>query len=313
MAIGINPTVDFAFKMLYGNPEHPAVTIHFLNSMLEGPKISQVEYLNPFQDRKYDEDKLSVLDIMAIDDRRRRLNIEMQSSATKELPQRLTFYNARSYVNQLTQGLLYGSLRQSISICVLNQPLFPEHPALLLDFRLRERSGLVLTEDLQIHLLELTKLRRTRENILRAPPVEQWAYFLLFGGTLTYDELCRLLPIPEFIEAAGILEMIQQTPEQNHLYSLRLKAQTDEASRLESTRIEALMQGRQEGRQEGRQQGRQEGEKEGLLKGRIEMIQMLQSLTGVSRSTVDELSSYEESQLSELAERLQLQLRNRGE
>ena len=40
MAIGINPTVDFAFKMLYGNPEHPGVTIHFLNSMLEGPKIS---------------------------------------------------------------------------------------------------------------------------------------------------------------------------------------------------------------------------------------------------------------------------------
>ena len=140
----------------------------------------------------------------------------------------------------------YGSLRQSISICVLNQPLFPEHPALHLDFRLRERSGLILTEDLQIHLLELTKLRRTHENILRAPPVEQWAWFLLFGGTLTYDELCRLLSIPEFIEAAGILEMIQQTPEQNHLYSLRLKAQTDEASRLESTRIEALMQGRQE-------------------------------------------------------------------
>ena len=60
------------------------------------------------------------------------------------------------------------------------------------------------------------------------------------GGKLMYDELCRLFPISEFIEAAGVLEMIQQTPEQNHLYSLRLKAQTDEASKLESTRIEAL-------------------------------------------------------------------------
>ena len=43
------------------------------------------------------------------------------------------------------------------------------------------------------------------------------------------------------------------------------------------------------------------------------MIQMLQSLAGESRSTVEELSSYEESQLSELAEQLQLQLRNRVE
>ncbi len=104
MAIGIDPTVDFTFKMLLGSPEHPGLTIHFLNSTLEEPRISEVEYLNRFQDRKYDDDKLSVLDILAIEDHRRRLNIEMQSSPTKELPQRLAFYNARSYVNQLTPG-----------------------------------------------------------------------------------------------------------------------------------------------------------------------------------------------------------------
>lgn len=33
--IDIDPTVDFACKMLLGNPEHPRLTIHFLRKPLE--------------------------------------------------------------------------------------------------------------------------------------------------------------------------------------------------------------------------------------------------------------------------------------
>lgn len=35
MAIGISPTVDFAFKLMLGNPDHTGVTVHFLNAVLE--------------------------------------------------------------------------------------------------------------------------------------------------------------------------------------------------------------------------------------------------------------------------------------
>jgi hypothetical protein len=46
--IGINPTVDFAFKMLLGSPDHPAVTLHFINAILGGnPGIAEVTILNP--------------------------------------------------------------------------------------------------------------------------------------------------------------------------------------------------------------------------------------------------------------------------
>ena len=49
MAIGISPTVDFAFKLMLGSPEHSGVTIHFLNAILnDQPKITHVEILNPF-------------------------------------------------------------------------------------------------------------------------------------------------------------------------------------------------------------------------------------------------------------------------
>ena len=49
MAIGIDPTVDFAFKVLFGSPEHVRVTIHFLNAILGNQRrITRVEFLNPF-------------------------------------------------------------------------------------------------------------------------------------------------------------------------------------------------------------------------------------------------------------------------
>jgi predicted transposase/invertase (TIGR01784 family) len=301
MAIGISPTVDFAFKLMLGSPEHSAVTIHFLNAVLGGaPKIQRVDFLNPFQGKKYDEDKLSILDIMAIDEHHRRLNIEMQSSATTELAQRLTYYNARSYVGQLTEGALYTALRTSISICVLGNPLFPRVPELHLDFRLREKSGLILTDDLQIHLLQLTNLKTTRENLARATPQVRWAFFLLHGGEMTYEQICELFPEPEFVEAAGVLEMINQTPEEHARYASRLKSQLDEASKIDS----ALTDGRREGRIEGRQEGRREGQ--------IQLVQTLQRLVSTPESSIEQLSGFSEAQLIEMSEQLQQQLRVRG-
>ena len=34
MVIGIRPTVDFEFKLMFGSPDHLSVTIHFLNAVL---------------------------------------------------------------------------------------------------------------------------------------------------------------------------------------------------------------------------------------------------------------------------------------
>ena len=47
MAIGIDPTVDYAFKLLLGSPEHPAITLHFLNAVLGSEVlITDVEIIN---------------------------------------------------------------------------------------------------------------------------------------------------------------------------------------------------------------------------------------------------------------------------
>ena len=307
MPLGISPLVDFAFKLMLASHGHERVTIHFLNAILaENVKVASIVIQNPFVGPNFDGDKWVILDILATDERGRKFNIEMQTSIPSGLRQRLAFYDARLYVEQMREGDQYHELRPAIVICVLDKPLLIDRDCLHTDFRLRDESGHVLTDELQVHLLELTKLRVTRENLGTATPAERWAYFLLNAESMTMEEIRGLFPEPEFVEAAGVLEMIKNTPGQMDDYISRLKYKLDENWRIEATRTDAL----REGREEGRAEGLMEGEKKGLMIGRIETLQEILGLTEPHR---DELSNYDEKQLVDLCEQLRLQLRARDQ
>ena len=125
-------------------------------------------------------------------------------------------------------------------------------------------------------------------------------------------EIRELFPEPEFAEAAGVLEMIKDNPDQMSDYISRLKYKLDEDWRIESTRAEALREGRQEGRQEGREEGLKEGELKGALRGElIGQIVILQELLEMTEPGREDLSNYDELQLQNLCSQLRLQLRSR--
>lgn len=326
MTIGINPLVDFAFKLMLGSPGHERVTIHFLNAVLsENAKITSVELQNPIVGPAFENDKWVVLDILATDEQGRKFNIEMQTSIPIGLRQRLAFYDSRLYASQMREGDQYHELRPAIVICVLSKPLLLDGEDLHTDFRLRDKTGLPLTDDLQIHLLELTKLKKTRENIANGTPAENWAFFLINAATMTVKEVRELFSAPEFVEAAGVLEVIKDNPEQLDNYISRMKYEKDAAWRLEAGRIaaraEGLAEGRAEGlaegRAEGRIEGRAEGLAEGLAQGRAEAgkaaeligrIITVQEILGVQTHSHDQLWTLALPELTQLAEQLRSQV-----
>ncbi|MFM7038190.1 MAG: Rpn family recombination-promoting nuclease/putative transposase, partial [Planctomycetaceae bacterium] len=111
MVIGISPLVDYAFKMLLGNERHINILIHFLNCMLVGqPRIVSARIVNPAQLKRTADDKLSILDVLAIDELGRQLLIEMQTSLPAGMAQRLTYCVSVSYAGQLREGEDYVSL-----------------------------------------------------------------------------------------------------------------------------------------------------------------------------------------------------------
>ena len=80
--------------------------------------------------------------------------------------------------------------------------------------------------------------------------------------------------------------MISQTPEQLTFYNARLKFQRDQEASLDQATLEGEARGR---------------------------ITILQELLGLRPSTAEELAGYDASQLNNMADELQHQLRSRGQ
>jgi len=296
MPIGIDPKVDYAFKLVFGSPDHTAITIHFLNAVLELPQpITWVEILNPIHGQDFSDDKLSVLDVLARDAEGRRYNIEMQTTLPPELVKRITFYNCGNYTRQLKSGEPYGQLRPAISICVLDGVLFPGVPEHHLSFCLRcdQHPELLFNSDLAFHLLELPKYHAAGNNRERWRPLDKWLYFLKNAEELEAEAIASQLADDEFREATGVLQMISETPEQRDYYESRRRI-------LDSLEYQVAA---------ARREGREEGMERGTIIGKIEL---LHELLGKTAPTKSELSQCSDDELTSRFADLQSQLRSRG-
>jgi predicted transposase/invertase (TIGR01784 family) len=243
--LGIDPTVDYAFKKLFGDPANSELLIHLLNAVLvPALPIVEVQILNPFNEKDFAEDKLSVLDIKARDAGRAWFNVEVQGKALGWLRQRFAYYNASLFVDQLGEGEHYHLLLPAISICFLKEPLFPQVAAPHLRFMLCDCEHRVrLSDSLQIHTIELSKYNYHGLSLSAADPLTQWAFFLDRAAGLESVELKRLLPAYEYAKATQVMETIARTPEQRQLYESRRKAEMDYRAGLD----EALAVGLEKG------------------------------------------------------------------
>src|SRR5262245_26070948 len=107
MVPGIDPKVDYTFKRIFGREENRQVLIDVVNAVREPPpgqEMAEVELLNPFNDKTELDDKLSILDIKARDSQGRLYNIEMQMLAELSWKQRVLYYWATLYPQQLQEG-----------------------------------------------------------------------------------------------------------------------------------------------------------------------------------------------------------------
>jgi predicted transposase/invertase (TIGR01784 family) len=346
MALGIDPLVDYAFKMLFGRTDHKMLTISLINTVLDGqPPVTDVTFLNTIQNKLSADDKYLILDVLAEDVLGRKFNIEVQIALPAGMAERMAFYTAETWIRGLREGQNYNELRPSISICVLAGSLVEQPARLHLDFRLRDLSSpRPLTEHLQIHFLQLNHLQVTADTLYNASPVERWCWFLRYAQELTTEQLTLLLPDKEFTEAAKVLEMIAQTPEQLQEYNARLKARRDEEARIILGRQQGLEIGEARGIEIGEARGIEIGEargieigeargieigeargigigeargigigeargiRRGLLQGQILLLQQLLRLPV---STDEQLAAFDLDQLNHMLTQMQQQLNHR--
>ncbi len=297
MPLGIKPTVDFAFKKIFGSPQNSAALIGLLNAILELKEpIVAVEVLNPFNYQEFAESKLIVLDVRCRDSAGRMLNVEMQVSIIRGLLERMVYYACSMYVDQLSSGDNYARLRPAISICLLNHTLFdsvqPHHRFQMVDVA----SGRELSRAVEVHTVELANYNLGEPTIAGASKIQQWAFLMLFAQDYDAVALRKLLPGIEFEQAIETIETISAKTEDRAMYDQREKAQRD---------YEWAITG-------AREEGREEGEQIGLEKGKLTgKIQMLQELLGDTPTTDAELEASGLDALTTQLAVLQQRLRDR--
>jgi predicted transposase/invertase (TIGR01784 family) len=240
MIVGIDPKVDYAFKHLFGRDATRPLLLDLVNSILDpepAHRIRDIELLNPFNAKEALDDKLSILDIKARDQTGRQFNIEMQMLAYPYYEKRILYYLCKLHQQQLHEGRDYVELKPTISISFLNHVLFREVASARLCFRLLEESHhFPLTEDMEVHVLELPKFTKAADELVSERDV--WLYFLRHAEMMDLDTLPAALRQPVTVRALEELKMLTQTDLERERYEARRKAQLDENTLVRFARDE---------------------------------------------------------------------------
>ena len=274
----LNPRVDFAFKKLFGTKENKEILISFINAVVsEEDRVADVVLLNPYNNKEYQFDKLSILDIKATDEKGRQYNIEMQITDQVYYNQRILYYWSKLYASQLQQGDGFAELKKTISINVLNFDYFDDEPRYHNIFKiLNVESHKNYFEDLELHFIELHKFNEEAEPIRTT--LDRWTKFLKKAHHYDKESFPEDLKKEPAIEKAFLrLNTLYFDKAERDVYEARLKWLRDEGA--------ALQKAHENGHEEGKAEGLVEGEQKALEKIAMNMLRANKSPEEISQIT----------------------------
>jgi len=261
----INPTVDCVFKAILGSEENKNLLIHFLNAVLEpASKIKEIVLNNPYNERKFVADKLTVVDVKATDEKKCHYQIEIQLALHAAISARMLYTWSRLYHSQISKGDNFSELKPVISIWILNESLFDNVADFHLPFVLyNQKNQLVLSDDIEIHLLQLPKWQSPQIETEK----ERWIYLFKEGKNVDVDVPPEALNTDEMRQAMEVLNRFSENQDDYLLYQSRL-----DAILLQNTLNSEMARVKRENEQVKKEKEQERKEKEQAIK-REEQVQ----------------------------------------
>ena len=220
MRHAIDPKIDCVFKALLGSEENRNLLIHFLNAFLAqdlAEPLVWVDILNPYNDKEFLSDKLSIVDVKARDSQNRLYQIEIQLTSYAHLPSRIIYNWADIYSQQLKSGQEYLQLRPTYSIWLLAENLLVDDNAYVHHYKMRDEQGQTLTPHGGIWLLELKKF-----NAIQVETEDQrWLKFFKDGERLNDEALPDWMITQEMKQAMSTLSTFSEKDQQYYQYQAR--------------------------------------------------------------------------------------------
>ncbi len=249
-----NPLNDYLFKFIFGREERKRITLSFLNAVLgltEENELRDITFIDREIDPQFEEDKLSRLDLFGIADDGSRINIEVQLVNLRNMEKRTLYYWAKMY-QSLHRGEDYEQLNRAITINLLNFSLLPQKQAHTMYGLYDLPSGHRLTEDIEIHFLEIPNFEV--KSVREMKRLDRWLAY--FSNKLNETETEALAMSEAAIQEAMKAEHVfMQDDIERWQYEQREKAIRDYISGMRSSQREGMKRGMEEGLKQGLKQG----------------------------------------------------------
>lgn len=251
MSFGIlSPKVDFVFKKIFGNEKHPRILISFLNAVIKPTDlIKSVEIKNTDIEKEYIEDKYSRLDIKAVTENKEHINIEIQVKNEYNMIKRSLYYWSKMYEGQLTKGQDYDTLSRTICINILDFKYLKSenfHNC----YRLKEKdTNEELTDVLELHFIEIPKLRRLENTEDVSDMLEAWITFIERPTSEIVDKL--EMSLDEIKEAKEELIRLSGNDKERERYQKRFESLLEQNSLIANAERKGMEKGIQQGIKEG--------------------------------------------------------------
>ena len=235
------------FKFIFGHKENKNIPLSFINAVL-GLEGERAFVDLRFADREIDPEeetgKGSTLDLLCMTNDETQINIEVQVQNRQNMGQRSLYYWAKLYQSTLGRGENYENLRRTVAINLLGYEYLPlsgfHHMYGLYDETGKHR----LTEDIEIHFLELPKV--TRQDIRSMRTLDKWMAFI--GNKLSDEEMEAIAMSEAAIDTAwDRIEAFMRDAGQRRKYEQREKFEHDYVSDMEGSWKRGVSQGRQLG------------------------------------------------------------------
>ncbi|RNB75960.1 Rpn family recombination-promoting nuclease/putative transposase [Brevibacillus invocatus] len=237
----MNPIVDFVFKRIFGTEENKDLLLSFLNATLkpeEGKQLQEITLVDPHINADQVGDKASILDVRGKTKTGEQINIEVQLHNKYDMEKRSLYYWAKMYEGQLAEGEPYRNLKKTVTISIVDFS-YLHSKSYHSVFRLREDTeSFVLTDNLEIHFLELPKLGFEHQET--SDLLVKWLLFLKAESQTKLEELA--MSEPTIRKAVNVLEFLNQDKEARKLYEMREMALKDELNMIEGAKAEGERQ-----------------------------------------------------------------------
>ena len=223
----INPQIDCVFKAILGSDENKPLLLDFLNGILKpAAAITAVTIENPYNEKEFESDKLSIVDIKAKDEGGVFYQIEIQMTSYPYLPSRMLYTWSDIYSAQINSGDHFNTLKPAISIWLLVDTLFKDTSHYHHSFQMFDnQQQRLLSDHCAIHVVELNKW----QFIDHLSNEDKWVYF--FKEAQHWTALPGEINTPEMRQAMAVLRQFSEKEHNYHLYQARENAVREEKSK----------------------------------------------------------------------------------